>query len=140
MSGLFQEQELQFVHHELNDKTDKLRLSNEQYEILAQSSNLIAFQWHMKEGWLHFASNRETEFDWSDRIEDFLLKVRENKIIREESKHIIYRCEQQAIQGISHQKYEILLPSKNRTERVRIADDDADGSGRKPAFGDWFFI
>ena len=101
LSGLFQEQELQFVHHELNDKTDKLRLSNEQYEILAQSSNLIAFQWHMKEGWLHFASNRETEFDWSDRIEDFLLKVRESKIIREESKHIIYRCEQQAIQGIS---------------------------------------
>ncbi len=117
LSGLFQEQELQFVHHELNDKTDKLRLSNEQYEILAQSSNLIAFQWHMKEGWLHFASNRETEFDWPDRIEDFLLKVRESKIIREESKHIIYRCEQQAIQGISHQKYEILLPSKNRTEK-----------------------
>ena len=27
LSGLFQEQELQFVHHELNDKTDKLRLS-----------------------------------------------------------------------------------------------------------------
>ena len=115
--GLFRERELESMHHELDDKTDKLRLSNEQYELLARSSNLIAFQWNIEEDWVHFAPNRATEFRWPDRIEHFQQTVRDSQLIREESKHIIYHCLQKARQEIPHQKYELLLPSKTGEEK-----------------------
>lgn len=112
-----QAQQIREVQQELTDSQRDFQQTIEQYERIRDEAACVTFEWDIRADRARFSKEWRDFFDVPGDIPEFHQYISTQKQLSEIQKEMLLDCMEGIRQGVSHQKHEIILPTKTGEER-----------------------